>query len=124
MFAEKGKKQVPKLFSEGQVQRNNHLKPAQKPSPCPFDTGKKLHSKSPSNPKLSSLSPRRKTLKKPSSRLFEAAHLPLSGETYLVPQPSRRTEVRLRPYMRALSNEDMRVAHSMKQRRLDITNQF
>lgn len=78
MFAEKGKKQYPKLFSEAHLQSaNRHKPPHPQSNPTP-DPAKKLQSKSPSNQKLSSLSPRRKKLKSTTSRLFEAAHLPVS----------------------------------------------
>lgn len=96
MFADRGRK--PKLLSETHARRPP-LKHTQLVAPA---LDKRPPSKSPSTPRLSSLSPHHKRIKKASTRLFEAAHLPLSGETYLLPQPSRGTEVRR--IVRAFSN--------------------
>ena len=69
MFAERSKKQLPKMFSEAHLNRVNLHKNTQQILPGPFESAKKLLSKSPSNPKLSSLSHHKK-LKGSANKLF------------------------------------------------------
>lgn len=70
MFADRSKKQFPKMFSEADLIRLNPHKNTQLIVCGPFESARKLHSRSPFNQKLSSVSPRRKKLKATTSKLF------------------------------------------------------